>query len=211
MYEFSKRAFDLVVAFFALLVLSPLLLAIALLIKTDSPGPVFYRGARAGKGGAPFRMFKFRTMVINADRIGGPSTSADDPRLTKMGRVLRWYKLDEIPQLISILQGHMSFVGPRPEVISETEKYTAEERELLTVPPGLIDYASMKFHNEEEILAGSSNPHQTYLEKIRPEKVRLGLHYVRTRSFSGDMRILLECAMTLAFTRFQKRSLGDAT
>lgn len=207
-YQTSKRIFDFTVSALALIVLSPLLLAIALAIKIGSPGPVFYRGFRAGQGGTPFRMWKFRTMLVNADKMGGPSTSADDPRLTGVGRVLRWYKLDEMPQLISVLQGHMSLVGPRPEVLSETELYTDEERALLSVPPGIIDYASMKFHNEEAILAGSSDPHQTYLEKIRPEKVRLGLHYVKTRSFTGDLKILLQGAGMVAFTRFQKRSLG---
>ena len=202
MYEALKRTFDVVTAAVALIVLAPLLVGIALLIKIGSRGPVFYRGHRAGRNGRPFRMWKFRTMVVNADRLGGPSTSADDPRLTGVGRVLRWYKLDEMPQLISVLQGHMSFVGPRPEVLSEVEQYTEEERELLTVVPGLIDYASMKFHNEEEILRGSADPHRTYLEKVRPEKIRLGLQYVRTRSFRGDMRILLQGAMTLVFTRF---------
>ena len=202
MYEALKRTFDVVTAAVALIVLAPLLVGIALLIKIGSRGPVFYRGQRAGRNGRPFRMWKLRTMVVNADRLGGPSTSADDPRLTGVGRVLRWYKLDEMPQLISVLQGHMSFVGPRPEVLSEVEQYTEEERELLTVVPGLIDYASMKFHNEEEILRGSADPHRTYLEKVRPEKIRLGLQYVRTRSFRGDMRILLQGAMTLVFTRF---------
>lgn len=202
MYEALKRTFDVVAAALALIVLAPLLVGIALLIKIGSHGPVFYRGQRAGRNGRPFRMWKFRTMVVNADRLGGPSTSADDPRLTGVGRVLRWYKLDEMPQLISVLQGHMSFVGPRPEVLSEVEQYTEEERELLTVVPGLIDYASIKFHNEEEILRGSADPHRTYLEKVRPEKIRLGLQYVRTRSFRGDMRILLQGAMTLVFTRF---------
>ena len=155
MYEFAKRAFDLGVAFLVLLTLSPLILIIALVIKLDSAGPVFYRGYRAGKQGRPFRMWKFRTMVVDADRLGGPSTSADDSRLTRVGRFLRWYKLDELPQLISILEGRMSLVGPRPEVLSEVEQYTEEERELLTVAPGLIDYASIKFHNEDEILRGS--------------------------------------------------------
>ena len=202
MYEALKRTFDVVTAAVALIVLAPLLVGIALLIKIGSRGPVFYRGQRAGRNGRPFRMWKLRTMVVNADRLGGPSTSADDPRLTGVGRVLRWYKLDEMPQLISVLKGHMSFVGPRPEVLSEVEQYTEEERELLTVVPGLIDYASMKFHNEEEILRGSADPHRTYLEKVRPEKIRLGLQYVRTRSFRGDMRILLQGARTLVFTRF---------
>lgn len=210
MYEITKRAFDVTVALPALLALSPLLLSIALAIKLDSPGPIFYRGYRAGQRGVAFRMWKFRTMVVDAESLGGPSTSADDLRVTRVGRYLRWYKLDELPQLISILEGRMSLVGPRPEVLSEVERYTEEERNLLTVVPGLIDYASMKFHNEEEILRGSTDPHQTYLQEIRPEKVRLGLEYVKTRSLIGDFKILCLCAATLLSSRFRKRGTHDA-
>lgn len=201
MYSFAKRMFDIVLALISLVVLSPLFAVVALLIKLDSEGPVFYRGVRAGKDGKPFKIWKFRTMVVNADKIGGPSTSADDPRLTRVGRILRRYKIDEFPQVINILKGEMSFVGPRPEVLQEVELYTDEERLLLTVPPGMVDYATLRFHNEEEILRGAADPHQAYREKIRPEKIRLGLEYVRTRSFWGDIKILLQFIMTLIRTR----------
>lgn len=201
MYLLAKRLFDILSSLIGLAVLSPLFAVAALLIKLDSEGPVFYRGVRAGKHGKPFRIFKFRTMVVNADKIGGPSTSADDPRLTRVGKILRRYKIDEFPQMINILKGEMSFVGPRPEVLQEVELYSDEERLLLTVPPGMVDYATTRFHNEEEILRGAADPHQAYREKIRPEKIRLGLEYVRTRSFGGDIKILLQFITTLIRTR----------
>ncbi len=204
MYPFAKRLFDLVFSLIGLVALSPLMLVIAHMIREDTPGPVFYRGTRAGRGGKPFQMLKFRTMVINADKIGGPSTSEDDPRLTKIGRRLRRYKLDELPQLINVLKGQMSFVGPRPEVLSEVEKYTPEERTLLSVRPGITDWASITFNNEGEVLKGSADPHQAYLEKIRPEKVRLGMEYVRKRSLRIDLQILFQTVATITGTRVRQ-------
>jgi lipopolysaccharide/colanic/teichoic acid biosynthesis glycosyltransferase len=186
-----KRLFDIVASFLGLLLLCPLFVALAILIKRDSPGPVFYRGLRAGWHGKVFRIFKFRTMVENADRIGGPSSPADDPRITRVGNFLRRYKLDELPQLINVAKGEMSFVGPRPEVIQEVMLYTEEEKRLLDVHPGITDWASIMFRNEAEILRGSADPHQAYHEKIRPEKIRLGLEYVRNRSFLTDCRIIV--------------------
>ena len=203
MYPIAKRLFDILFSVIGLAVFSPLFAVVALLLKLDSEGPVFYRGVRAGKHGKPFRIFKFRTMVVNADKIGGPSTSADDPRLTRMGKIIRRYKIDEFPQMINILRGEMSFVGPRPEVLEEVQLYSDEEKLLLSVPPGMVDYATTKFHNEEEILRGSADPHQAYREKIRPEKIRLGLEYVRTRSFWGDIKILLQFIATLFETRLK--------
>jgi lipopolysaccharide/colanic/teichoic acid biosynthesis glycosyltransferase len=192
MYPIAKRAFDFVLSLVGLVILSPAILLVALWIKRDSAGPVFYRGVRAGQGGRPFSMLKFRTMVVNADKIGGPSTSDDDPRVTRLGRRLRRYKLDEIPQLFNVLVGQMSLVGPRPEVLSEVAKYTAQERALVSAPPGITDWASVRFNNEGEILKGAADPHEAYLRLIRPEKVRLGLEYVRKRSMLVDLRILWE-------------------
>jgi lipopolysaccharide/colanic/teichoic acid biosynthesis glycosyltransferase len=173
-------------------VLSPLLLVLALLIKLGSRGSIFYRGLRAGRFGKPFRIFKFRTMVVNADKIGGPSTSADDPRLTRLGAFLRRYKLDELPQLINVVKGDMSLVGPRPEVLEETRLYNDQEKHLLDVRPGITDWASIRFRDEGEILRGSADPHQAYREKIRPEKIRLGLEYVQKHSFLTDCRIIFD-------------------
>lgn len=185
-----KRTFDLIASTVALFILSPLLAAVAIAIKLDSPGPVFYRGVRGARGGGEFRIFKFRTMVVNADKIGGPSTSEDDPRVTRLGAFLRRFKIDELPQFMNVLVGDMSLVGPRPEVISEVANYTPEERRLLEVRPGITDWASIKFRNEGEILRGAPDPHRAYLEKIRPEKIRLGLEYVDNHSFWTDLKII---------------------
>ncbi len=194
----AKRTFDIVVSFFALLLLAPLLVAIAVAIATGSRGPVFYCGLRAGRGGHPFKIFKFRSMVANADKIGGPSTPADDPRVTAMGAFLRRYKLDELPQLINVLVGDMSLVGPRPEVLDEVRLYTPEEARLLEVRPGITDWASIAFRNEGDILRGSADPHQAYREKIRPEKIRLGLQYVANHSLLIDFKILLRTMKAIA-------------
>ena len=208
MSEAAKVVFDSVMAFLVLIVLSPVFLIVAVLIKRETPGPVFYRGVRVGRYGKAFRIWKFRSMVLDAESLGGPSTSADDPRLTKVGDTIRRLKIDEFPQVINIIAQHMSFVGPRPEVLQEVEKYTEEERQLLTVRPGMVDYATLKFHNEEEILRGAADPHQVYLEKIRPEKMRLGLEYVRNRSFFGDLKILFQFTTTLIKTRVSQEEGG---
>jgi len=185
-----KRAFDIFCSGIGLIVLSPPLFILAIAIKRDSPGPVFYRGERIGRNGKPFQMFKFRTMVINADQLGGPSTAADDPRLTKMSGLLKKYQLDEIPQLINVLKGDMSLVGPRPEVKMYTDMFTDEEKAILSVRPGMTDYASLWDFHEGEILKGSKDPEQAYMEKIRPEKLRLQLKYVREKSFLTDIKII---------------------
>jgi lipopolysaccharide/colanic/teichoic acid biosynthesis glycosyltransferase len=198
MYPFLKRILDLIIALFGLVLLSPLLVAIATWVKFSSPGPVLYAGARVGRDGVPFRMLKFRTMVVNADRIGGSSTSADDARLTSAGRFLRRFKLDELPQLMNVLRGDMSFVGPRPQVEWAVKLYSPEERRLLSVRPGITDFASLQFRNEGEILRGSSDPDRDYLEKIAPHKIRLGLYYVRHCSFFVDAKILAATVLSLA-------------
>jgi lipopolysaccharide/colanic/teichoic acid biosynthesis glycosyltransferase len=192
-----KRSFDFLCSLLGLIVLIPFLVVLGILVKLDSRGPTFYRGSRAGLWGKPFRIVKFRTMVTNADQIGGPSTSADDPRITRVGAVLRRFKLDELPQLLNVLLGDMSLVGPRPEVLSETLDYTPEERRLFEVRPGITDWASIRFRNEAEILRGSSDPHRTYCELIRPEKMRLALAYVDHHSMRNDLGILLETLRVL--------------
>ena len=190
MYPVAKRAFDLTCSLLILAVLSPFLLALAVWIKATSRGPVLYSAPRVGLGGRPFRMYKFRTMVLDADRIGGSSTPEDDPRITPVGRRLRRYKLDELPQLFNVVAGDMSLVGPRPQVQWAVDLYSPEERHVLTVPPGITDYASLRFPNEGEILRASSDPDRDYMEKIHPEKMRLSLEYVRKRSFRTDLSIL---------------------
>jgi lipopolysaccharide/colanic/teichoic acid biosynthesis glycosyltransferase len=187
-----KRIFDFLGSLLGIVLLSPVLLLIALSIKVDSRGPVFYRGLRVGLLGGVFKIFKYRTMIINADKVGGSSTPDDDPRLTRLGKFLRRYKFDELPQLINVLKGDMSLVGPRPQVQWAVDLYTPEERTVLTVRPGITDYASVHFPNEGEILKGSTNPDQDYMEKIHPKKMRLSLEYVRERSFCVDLKIILQ-------------------
>ena len=153
-----KRLFDIVFSFLGLLVLSPLFLIIAILIKRDSKGPVFFRGIRVGRFGKPFRIYKFRTMVVNADELGGSPTADNDPRITKAGRFLRKYKLDELPQLLNVLKGEMSLVGPRPEVEEYVKLYSEEEKAILSVCPGMTDWASILNADEGAILAKSPDP-----------------------------------------------------
>lgn len=191
-YDAAKRAMDAAAAIVGLVLGAPLWLAVAIWVRIDSPGPVLYRGTRVGRHGRTFRMWKFRTMVAHADRTGVWSTAADDPRITRAGRVLRATKLDELPQLVNVLLGDMSLVGPRPQVPADVAKYTSEERQLLTVRPGITDRASILFRNEADILRGHADPDAAYDALIRPEKTRLGLEYVRRRSLRTDLAILAD-------------------
>lgn len=206
-----KRAFDVTASSMGLLALSPVLLGLAALIKLSDQGPVFYRGVRVGLDGRPFRIFKFRTMVVNADKIGGPSTAGDDPRITRIGAFLRAYKLDELPQLLNVLAGDMSIVGPRPEVQRYVDMYTEEERQILTVRPGITDFASLWNTDEGAVLAGAADPERAYLELIRPEKIRLQLEYVRRQSLLTDLRIVMRTLAAVVFrpTPEAVKALGD--
>ena len=192
-----KRTFDFLSSLIGLIVISPILVTISILIKKEDRGPVFYRGARVGRFGKLFRIFKFRTMVVNAEKMGGPSTADDDLRITKMGRFIRKFKLDELPQLINVLKGEMSIVGPRPEVQMYVDMFSEEEKTILTVRPGITDWASIWNPDEGAILAGSPDPEKTYMEKIRPEKIRLQLKYVREQSLLVDMKIILKTLETV--------------
>jgi lipopolysaccharide/colanic/teichoic acid biosynthesis glycosyltransferase len=195
--EMIKRIFDISFSMIGLIILSPLLLIIAYLIKKEDGGPIFYRGVRIGQFGKPFRIFKFRTMVVNADKIGGPSTADDDPRITKIGKILRKYKIDELPQLINVLKGEMSIVGPRPEVPFYVNMFTEEEKRILDVKPGITDWASLWDCDEGAILAGSPDPEKTYMEKIRPIKIKLQLRYVDNHSFFTDLKIIFLTILTI--------------
>lgn len=186
-----KRFLDIIFSVIGLLILWPLFLIIALLIKFDSTGSVFYRGIRTGKLGKPFKIYKFRTMLENAEKTGGPSTALNDPRLTMTGRFLRKYKLDELPQLINILKGEMSFVGPRPQVEKYTKLYNQAEQVILSVRPGLTDYASIKFINLDNVL-GNENVDEKYLREIEPEKNRLRIKYVREQLLWTDFKIIIK-------------------
>lgn len=186
----TKRCFDVLVSLIALIVLSPVLVFLALIIKCESRGPIFYRGIRSGLNGTPFRILKFRTMVPDAEKIGGPSTGLNDPRLTRTGAFLRKYKLDELPQFINVLSGTMSIVGPRPQVEQYTKLYNDEEKVILSVKPGITDYASLHFINLDQLL-GDHNVDDRYRQEIEPVKNRLRIKYATEQSFLVDCKIIL--------------------
>jgi lipopolysaccharide/colanic/teichoic acid biosynthesis glycosyltransferase len=189
-YEVVKRALDVGVSAGVLVLSAPVWAWAAVRIKAEDGGPILYRGTRVGQHGRPFAMLKFRTMVTDAASLGGASTAADDPRLTRVGTALRRRKLDELPQFVNVLRGEMSLVGPRPQVAQDVARYTAEERRLLSGRPGITDWSSVLFRNEGEILLGHPDADAAYDELIRPRKSALGLRYVDERSLRTDGRIL---------------------
>jgi len=203
--QMLKRFFDILFSAIGLILLAPLLVVLAMAIKKSSSGPVLYRGIRVGRDGELFRMLKFRTMVSNAEALGGSCTSDDDPRITSIGHRLRKYKLDELPQLFNVLRGEMSFVGPRPEVQQYVSMFSEEEKQILRVRPGITDLATLWDSDEGALLAESSDPERIYLETIRPEKVRLQLEYVRERTLLLDMRIV--CSTVALVLRRLKTAL----
>lgn len=186
----AKRFFDIVISAIGLLLLAPLLLVVSIAVRVDSPGPVIYRAVRTGLHGRPFVMYKFRTMVKNADKIGGGSTGSKDPRITRVGHYLRRYKLDELPQLLNVLKGDMSLVGPRPELPMYTSLYKGEELLILTVRPGITDYASLQFRELSEVL-GDQDPDIVYEERVMPIKNALRVKYVKEHSVWVDAKILM--------------------
>ncbi len=185
-----KRCFDIVVSLIAIIILLPLLLLIALWIKADSRGNVLYRQIRVGKGGKDFGILKFRTMRPDSDSKGLLTVGGHDPRITKAGYILRKYKLDELPQLFNVLAGQMSLVGPRPEVRKYVSRYSAEQLKVLNVKPGITDYASILYSNENEILAQSADPEQTYVQEIMPHKLALNLKYIQVAGIITDLKII---------------------
>ena len=187
-----KRIFDLVFVIPGLLTLFPVFVLVAIWIKNDSTGPIFFRQVRVGKSGQPFRIFKFRTMVVNAESLGEKVTVGKDPRITRSGGFLRKYKLDELPQLINVLNGEMSLVGPRPEVPEYVAHWPEEIRDLvLSVPPGITDFASIEFRDENDMLQGASDPVEKYIKEIIPIKLGYYARYVRERSILLDFRLIL--------------------
>jgi lipopolysaccharide/colanic/teichoic acid biosynthesis glycosyltransferase len=192
----GKRAFDVVAAAVGLVLLAPLFLAVAAWIRLDSPGPVFFRQERVGRGGRPFRIHKFRTMRVEA---AGPAlTVGDDPRITRAGAFLRRTKVDELPQLIDVLRGDMSIVGPRPEVARYVAAYPPALREkVLSVRPGITDPASLQFRDESALLARAADPEREYREVVLPAKLRLAADYVDTASLGGDLRLIAATLRTL--------------
>jgi lipopolysaccharide/colanic/teichoic acid biosynthesis glycosyltransferase len=194
-----KRAMDIFGSAIALLFLLPSLFAIAGLIWVCDGRPVFYRGIRIGRFGKPFRIFKFRTMIVNAERMGGSATADTDVRITRIGRALRKHKLDELPELINVLLGEMSLVGPRPELPEYVALLSGAEQLILTVRPGITDWATLWNADEGALLALTSDPEGAYLDFIRPEKVKLQLHYVRSQSVWTDLLILWRTVYAIIF------------
>lgn len=184
-----KRLFDIISSVLVLVILSPVFILVAILIVKDSPGGVFFKQQRVGLNQVPFGLFKFRTMRPNSD--GVKITIGDrDPRVTEIGYFLRKYKLDELPQLINIVRGEMSVIGPRPEVSNYVDLYTDDQLRVLSVKPGLSDLATLEYVNESEILAKSSNPEETYINEIMPEKLALNLKYIEDQSLLLDLKII---------------------
>ncbi len=196
-----KRVFDIVVAFLGLFLLSPIFLLAALLIKRDSQGPILFRQERMGRGFRPFFIYKLRTMVQDAPRKGGPITSDGDPRITRVGRLLRKTKIDELPQLINVLKGEMSFVGPRPEVRQYVELFRQDYDDILRIRPGITDLATMKFRDEEVVLAMSGNPEEEYLRHVLPDKIRLAKEYLMRSSFFFDLTLITKTLPKLFWWR----------
>lgn len=194
----SKRIFDWLASSLGLVLLAPMLLMLAVWIKLDSPGPVFFRQERVGKGGSLFRIHKFRTMVTDAERRGLQITVGADARVTRVGQWLRKYKLDELPQLIDVWLGHMSLVGPRPEVPRYVACYPADVRDVvLSVRPGITDRASIEFKDENEILGRATDPNKAYIEEVLPIKLGFYVDYVKNRSLMGDLGLILRTITAL--------------
>ena len=187
-----KRVFDVCFSFLGLIILLPILLIIALLIKLESRGSIFYKQTRVGRYNTDFKIFKFRTMFVGSDKKGLLTLGDRDPRVTKMGYFLRKYKLDELPQLINVLIGNMSFVGPRPEVRKYVNYYSSDDLEVLNVKPGITDYASIVYRDEAELLKKARNPEQFYIENILPKKIELNKKYIQSPGLFTDFKIIFK-------------------
>jgi len=190
-----KRLFDIVLSSIGLLILLPLFALVSLLIKVDSRGPVFFRQERVGKNFAPFRIYKFRTMAADTEGPGSLITVGGDSRVTKVGRVLRASKIDELPQLLNVLKGEMSLVGPRPEVRKYVQLFEADYKKLLMIRPGITDPAAIQYSSEETLLAGSDNWEEDYIGKILPEKIKLSLEYVDNHTVLTDIKLIIKTVL----------------
>lgn len=187
-----RDLFDQLLALLGIIILLPFFILIAIWILLDSPGGVFYVQERIGLNGEPFGLMKFRTMRPDSDKKGKLTVGDRDPRITTAGYFLRKFKLDELPQLINVLKGDMRFVGPRPEVAEYVNLYSPYQMKVLSVKPGITDYASLKYFKESELLAQSENPRQTYIDEIMPEKIRINLEYIDRKSFAEDLKIIFK-------------------
>jgi len=193
----AKRIFDFVVSLLCLILFVPVFLIVGILIVVDSPGPVFYLGDRIGKDGKPFKILKFRTMVVNADQIGSALTHSGDPRVTRVGRILRKCKIDEFPQLINVLLGEMSIVGPRPESPGYVEHYTSEQRQVLRVKPGITGLTQIKFRHEETLLSQYKDRERAYIDTIMNEKLLIDLEYINNQSIILDILLIFQTFLAL--------------
>lgn len=187
-----KRTFDIIFSAAGLIILSPLFLLISLIIKIDSRGPVFYRQIRVGKDSEDFLLYKFRSMRLYSDKDGLLTVGGKDPRITKSGYYIRKYKLDELPQLINVLKGEMSFVGPRPEVRKYVDLYNENQKQVLRIKPGITDNASIIYRNENDLLKESSDPESLYINEIMPDKLKINLEYIDKNSFASDLKIIFK-------------------
>jgi lipopolysaccharide/colanic/teichoic acid biosynthesis glycosyltransferase len=202
----GKRVFDSVAALFGLLLLFPLMVVLALLVKLSSAGPIFYRQERVGQGGMVFRIAKFRSMFEDADRRGSTITSARDPRVTGVGRILRRFKLDELPQLWNVLKGEMSLVGPRPEVPEYVETYSGVQRRVLLVRPGITGPASIAYREEEELLGTQTDADRYYRDVVLPDKLSMNLEYLDRISFSYDLLLMLRTTSSILIPKWTLRT-----
>ena len=185
------RFFDFILSLVGLVILAPLFIVLSVWIKIDSKGPVFYKQVRVGQNSKDFGLFKFRSMVVDADKKGLITVGGRDPRITRSGYFIRKYKLDELPQLINVLVGDMSLVGPRPEVRKYVDLYTDEQQKVLSVKPGITDYASIEYMDENEILGKSNDPEKTYIEEIMPEKIKYNMKYINNKNLFEYFKIIL--------------------
>ncbi len=189
--KISKRLFDIFFSLLGLILISPFLIIVSIIIKITSEGPVFFLQERLGQYEKPFFIYKFRTMVINAESLGKQITVKGDNRITKVGKVLRRYKIDEFPQLINVLLGEMSFVGPRPEVKKYVDLYTNDQKEIFKVKPGITDYASLEYRNENDLLSTVEDPEAYYINTIMQDKIKLNKKYIEKNNLFIDVKIIL--------------------
>lgn len=195
--DYGKRAFDVIMSAIGLILLSPFFIIISLLIKFDSPGPVLFKQVRVGRYERNFKILKFRTMVTDAEKRGAQITVGRDSRITRVGHFLRKSKLDELPQLINVFIGDMSLVGPRPEVPKYTQYYTKSQKRIFELRPGITDYSSIKYRDENEILALSSDPEKTYIEEIMVDKLKLNMEYLENKSLLTDIKIIFNTLLKI--------------
>jgi lipopolysaccharide/colanic/teichoic acid biosynthesis glycosyltransferase len=197
--KYGKRIFDFIASLIGLILLSPFLVIIGVLVKISDKGPVFYRSKRVGQNFKPFYLLKFRTMVVNAEELGPSVTKGGDQRITKIGKFLRKYKLDELPQLWNVVKGELSLVGPRPEVEKYISFYKDDYKEILKIRPGITDYAAIKFRNEEEILSQFEDVERAYIEQVLPEKIKLYKIYLKKVGFLTDLEIIFKTLWKIVF------------